>query len=42
MARKKRSRRPRLPKLPSVTLEELGLSELNIDITDLEPLSIGV
>jgi hypothetical protein len=35
MARKKRSKPPRLDKLPSVTLEQLGLSELAIDVTKL-------
>src|SRR5216684_2122715 len=35
MARKKRSKSSSFPELPVVTLEELGLSELNIDVTKL-------
>jgi hypothetical protein len=40
MARKKRSKASWLRKLPVVTLEELGLSELNIDITKLPLLTL--
>lgn len=40
MARKKRSKPSRLRKWPSVTLEELGLSELNIDVTKLPLLTL--
>jgi hypothetical protein len=40
MARKKRSKPSWLRKLPVVTLEELGLSELNIDITKLPLLTL--
>jgi hypothetical protein len=40
MARKKRSRPSWRRKLPVVTLEELGLSELNIDVTKLPLLTL--
>jgi hypothetical protein len=40
MARKKRSKPSGLRDLPVFTLEELGLSELNIDITELPLLTI--
>ena len=41
MARKKRSKPSWRRKLPVVTLEELGLSELNIDVTKLPLLTLG-
>jgi hypothetical protein len=40
MARKKRSKPSWLGKLPVVTLEELGLSELNIDVSKLPLLTL--
>ena len=40
MARKKRSKPSWWRKLPVVTLEELGLSELNIDVTKLPLLTL--
>ena len=41
MTRKKRSKSSRLRKLPSVTLEQLGLSELAINVNDLPLLTLS-